>query len=71
MYYFFRWYPGYSKTREEREENLKVVFQLPKEHKLYGELNKCEFFQTYIQHLGHVIVKGFVVYLKNIKAIME
>jgi hypothetical protein len=43
-----------------------------RKHKLYAKLDKCDFYQTEIQYLGHVIsTKGIVVDPEKIKAIME
>ena len=33
----------YSRTEEEHEEHLGIVFQTLKEHKLYAKFSKCEF----------------------------
>jgi len=50
---------------------LNAILQLLREHKLYAKLIKCEFFNTLIQYLGHVISKGVVVDPENINTIME
>jgi F0F1-type ATP synthase beta subunit len=34
----------YSKNKEEHEEHLKLVLQVPREHQLYAKLSKCDFF---------------------------
>jgi hypothetical protein len=36
----------YSKTREECEENLKLVLETLREHKLYEKYIKCEFYHS-------------------------
>ena len=41
--------------RREHLENLKLVFELLPKHALYAKESKCEFFQTEIHYLGHVI----------------
>jgi hypothetical protein len=33
----------YSKNREEREEHLKLLLQVLREHQLYAKLSKCDF----------------------------
>jgi hypothetical protein len=49
----------YSKTREEHEEHLKVVFTLLRNAGLKINLEKCDFFRTRLAFLGHVItIKG-------------
>jgi hypothetical protein len=45
----------YSRTTEEHDEHLRLVLQCLREHKLYGKLSKCSFYQTKIHYLGHVI----------------
>ena len=42
----------YSKNREE---HLKLLFQLLREHHLYAKFGKCDFFQKQVHYLGHVI----------------
>jgi hypothetical protein len=62
----------YSKIKEEHEENLKLVLQVLREHKLYAKFSKCEFFQKQVHYLGHVIFEEVVaVHLDKIKAIMD
>jgi hypothetical protein len=62
----------YSRTTEEHEEHLRLVLQCLREHKLYGKLSKCSFYQSRIHYLGHVIfVEGIVVDSTKVKAIME
>jgi hypothetical protein len=34
----------YSKTKEEKEEHLRMVLQVMREHQLYAKFNKCGFF---------------------------
>ena len=60
----------YSKTEEEHQQHLRIALQTLWEHQLYANLEKCEFFKTEIQYLGHVISNdGIAVDPKNIKAI--
>ena len=47
----------YSKTLEEHKEHLAKVFQELKEHKLYVNSKKSEFFLKEIKYLGHIISK--------------
>jgi hypothetical protein len=62
----------YSRTTEEHEENLRLVLQCLQEHKFYGKLSKCSFYQSKIHYLGHVIFgEGIVVDLAKVEAIME
>lgn len=49
-----------------------MVLQVLREHKLYANLSKCDFYQRWIQYLGHVILEeGIAVDLENIEAIMD
>jgi hypothetical protein len=62
----------YSRTIEGHEEHLRLILQCLREHKLYGKLSKCSFYQSKIHYLGHVISgEGIVVDLAKVKAIME
>jgi hypothetical protein len=45
----------YSRTMKEHDEHLCLVLQCFQEHKLYGKLSKCSFYQSRIHYLGHVI----------------
>jgi hypothetical protein len=61
----------YSKNKEEHEEHLKLVLQVPRDHKLYANLSKCDFFQKQVHYIGHVISeKGVAVDPDKIKSIM-
>ncbi|GKA69231.1 putative reverse transcriptase domain-containing protein [Tanacetum coccineum] len=60
----------YSKTQDEHEVNLGLVFELLKEEKLYAKFSKCEFWLREVQFLGHVINgDGIHVDLSKIKAV--
>jgi hypothetical protein len=48
----------YSRTEEEHEEQLRLALQKLREHRLYAELSKCEFWMKQVAFLGHVISKG-------------
>ena len=62
----------YSKNREEHEEHLRLVLQVPREHQLYAKFSKCDFFQKQVHYLGHVIFEeGVEVDPNKIKAIMD
>ena len=41
----------YSKNEEEHEENLRLTLQLPREHRLYAKLSKCDFYKDRIHYL--------------------
>jgi hypothetical protein len=62
----------YSRTMEEHDEHLRLVLQCLREHKLYGKLSKCSFYQSRIHYLGHVISgEGIAVDPAKVEAIME
>jgi hypothetical protein len=45
----------YSKSEEENEHHLRMVFQVLRDHQLYAKLSKCSFYQKQIHYLGHII----------------
>ena len=45
----------YSMNEKEHEEHLRLVLTGLREHKLFGKLSKCSFFQKEIHYLGHII----------------
>ena len=62
----------YSRTTEDHEENLRFVLQCLREHKLYGKLSKCSFYQLRIHYIGHVISgEGITIDPTKVEAIME
>ena len=62
----------YSKNEEEHVENLASVLILLREYHSYAKLSKCNFFQTELHYLGHVVSKdGIEVDPEKFKVIME
>jgi len=62
----------YSKTREENEEHVELVFQTLREHKIYGKYIKREFYESKGQYLGHMISgEGIFVDPEKVKAILD
>jgi hypothetical protein len=62
----------YSQTTKEHDEHLRLVLQCLREHKLFGKLSKCSFYQSRIHYLGYVISdEGIVVDPAKVEAIME
>ena len=47
----------YSTTLTEHEEHLRLVLERLKEYKLFANLNKCEFWLSEVQFLGHKVSK--------------
>lgn len=50
----------YSKTREEHIQHLRQVLDRLRQHSLYAKLSKCEFLQSEVSFLGHIIGKDGV-----------
>ena len=49
-----------------------MVLQVLREHQLYAKLIKCEFYQTRVQYLGHVISEeGIALDPEKIESIMD
>lgn len=62
----------YSRNEQEHEENLWVVLQTLRDHRLYEKISKCEFYKRQVQYLMHIISKhGIVIDPKKIKAIID
>ena len=45
----------YSKSEEEHEDHLRIVFHALRNHQLYAKFSKCEFWLTEVRFLGHVV----------------
>ena len=41
----------YSKSKEEHEDNLRVVLQVLRDHQLYAKFSKCEFWLAAVKFL--------------------
>lgn len=50
----------YSQSQEEHLQHLALIFDKMVEHQLFANRKKCEFGQSVIGYLGHVISKGAV-----------
>ena len=62
----------YSKNEEEHEEQLRLILQLLREHQLYANLSKCDFYRDRIRYLGHIILEeGIYMDPEKIEAIMN
>ena len=62
----------FSKSMEEHEEHLRIVFQILREKKLYAKFKKCEFWLDQVVFLGHVISKvGIFVDLSKVEAVVD
>ena len=45
----------YSSSKEDHEENQRVVLQILRENQLYAKFSKCQFWLDSVAFLGHVI----------------
>jgi len=62
----------FSKNKEEHTEQLRLVLDKLREHKLYAKYSKCEFWLDEVTYLGHVISKdGIAVNPERIQAILD
>ena len=60
----------YSRTKEDHALHLREVFHVLAKEKLYGNLEKCQFFLTYVVFLGFIISnQGIKVDEKKVQAI--
>ena len=62
----------YSKSIEEHREHLRMVLQTLREHQLYANFSKYEFWLEEVVFLGHVVTaEGIQVDPKKIEAITD
>ena len=62
----------YSQSKEDHEEQLRVVLQLLRDHQLYAKFTKCEFWLIEVRILGHVVsALGVLVDLEKVEAMMS
>src|SRR4051812_19078036 len=45
----------YSRNETDHIQHVKQVFEILRQHKLYGNMEKCEFFKESVEYLGHII----------------
>ena len=50
----------YSQSEVEREDHLRIILQLLRDHQLYAKFSKCEFWLTEVGFLGHVVSSSCV-----------
>jgi hypothetical protein len=62
----------YSKSMEEHEEHLRIVLQRLREHQLYANFSKCEFWIKEVPFLGHVVLlEGIAVDPSKVKEVLD
>ena len=45
----------YSKTKREYADHLRIILQTLRDHQLYANREKCDFWMTEVKFLGHVV----------------
>ena len=45
----------YSQSEVEREDHLRIILQLLRDHQLYTKFSKCEFWLVEVGFLGHMV----------------
>ena len=45
----------FSRSHEQHKQHLHTIFELLREHDLYANPDKSQFFQTQIEYLGHIV----------------
>lgn len=62
----------YSTGEEEHWTQLREVLQRPRINHLYAQVNKCEFFKTSIEFLGHMVdAKGVIVDQSKVQVVQD
>ena len=62
----------YSQSEWEHEYHLRIVLQLLRDHQLYAQFNKCEFWLTEVRFWGHVVsTPGVSVDLEKVETVMS
>jgi hypothetical protein len=62
----------FSRTHQEHEQHLRMVFGILRQHKLYAKLSKCQFGSSEVEFLGHVIgAEGIKPMQDKVAAITE
>ena len=62
----------YSRSEEEHDVHVRLVFLTLREHQLYAKFSKCEFWLNQVAFLGHVVSKDDIqVDPMKIEAILE
>lgn len=63
---------NFDKQELEHLDMLRKVLQWQREHKLFAQVAKCEFLQTSIEYLGHVVdASGIQVDPAKVEAVQQ
>ena len=61
-----------SQLEREHEDHLRIILQLLRDHQLYANFSKCEFWLTKVRFLGHVVsTSGVSVDPEKVEAVMS
>ena len=62
----------YSKSEEEHEDHLRIVFHALRNHRLYAKFSKCEFLLNEVRFLSHVVLtSGVLVNPEKVEAVIS
>jgi hypothetical protein len=62
----------FSKTAEEHEEHLRIMLGKLRQHQLYAQFSKCEFWMEEVAFPGHVLsAKGVAIVPSKIEAVSK
>jgi hypothetical protein len=62
----------FSRSIEEHQRHVRLVLERLREHRLYANMKKCEFFQSKISFLGHIVsADGISMDPEKIQAIRD
>ena len=62
----------YSEDEADHAEHLRIVLSRLREHKLYAEFSKCEFWLRKVPFLGHILSKnGISVDPSKVQEVMD
>src|SRR3954466_15406995 len=62
----------YSKNEEEHTEHLRLVLMKLREHRLYANFSKCDFWLPEVTYLGHVIsANSIAVNPERVQAVLD
>ena len=62
----------YSQSEWEHEYHLRIILQLLRDHQLYANFSKCEFWLTEVRFLGHMVsTSGVSMDPEKVEAVMS
>src|SRR5919107_959472 len=60
----------FSQNETDHKQHIEQVFEILRKNQLYSRTSKCEFFETSVEYLGHVIsAEGIATDPKKVEAI--